>query len=179
VSCTAGLVRVGPVTVADTLEATARCTLMRSPLHHDQACARISVVYGSGPHKGKAFIDDYIKMSEPVEDYLTRWSGIKPGDLDPGVSTMHLTTLKNAYAKLLLLELRGVCFVGHGLPKDFRVINISPPKAQVCDTVDLYRQPNQRKMALKYVWLHVTPRPPACRSTHAALSTHGYLLFLA
>ena len=109
------------------------------------------MVYGSGPNKGKAFIDDYIKMSEPVVDYLTRWSGINPGDLDPGVSTRHLTTLKNSYSKLLLLELRGVRFVGHGLPKDFRVINISPRKKLVFDTVDLYQLPNQRKMSLKYV----------------------------
>lgn len=95
-------------------------------------------------------------MSEPVVDYLTRWSGIKPGDLDPGVSMKHLTTLKNSYSKLLLLELRGVTFVGHGLPKDFRVINTSPAKDQVADTVDLYRLPNQRKMSLKSVasaWL--------------------------
>jgi len=115
------------------------------------ACARISVVYGSGPNKGKAFIDDYIKMSEPVVDYLTKYSGIKAGDLDPGVSTKHLTTLKNAYSKLLLLELRGVRFIGHGLPKDFRVINMSPPKKSVFDTVDIFGLPQQRKMRLQYL----------------------------
>jgi hypothetical protein len=37
------------------------------------------------------------------------------------------------------------------LPKDFRVINIQPPRAQVFDTVDLYRLPNQRKLSLKYL----------------------------
>ena len=96
------------------------------PAH--MACARVSLVYGSGPKKGEAFIDDYIKTSEPVADYLTKFSGVHPGDLDPGVSTKHLTTLKQTYCKIRSLELRGVIFVGHGLSKDFRVINISPPE---------------------------------------------------
>ncbi len=40
------------------------------------------------------FIDDYIAMHEPIAAYLTRFSGIVPGDLDPAVSPHHVITLK-------------------------------------------------------------------------------------
>lgn len=119
------------------------------PAH--MACARVSLVHGSGPHSGEAFVDDFIKNSEEVVDYLTRWSGIQPGDLDPATSKRHLTTLKDTCLKIRLLELRGVIFVGHGLSKDFRVINMSPPPAQVIDTVDIYRLPGQRKLSLRFL----------------------------
>lgn len=44
------------------------------------ALARVSVLRGSGPRRGVALLDDHIRCVEPVVDYLTRFSGIHPGE---------------------------------------------------------------------------------------------------
>lgn len=114
--------------------------------------ARVSVLRGSGPLAAVPFINDYITIAEPVVDYLTKYSGLKAGDLDPRLSTHALVSLKVAYKKLWILLNLGVIFVGHGLPKDFRTINIHVPKAQVLDTVDLfYIRARQRKLSLRFL----------------------------
>ena len=102
------------------------------------------------------FIDDYIHISDPVVDYLTAYSGISPGDLTPATSPYtasgRLLSLKTAYKKLWLLLNLGCVFVGHGLPKDFRTINIHIPKSQVVDTVDLFFNKRiQRKLSLRFL----------------------------
>jgi PAB-dependent poly(A)-specific ribonuclease subunit 2 len=81
------------------------------------------VLRGEGSLAGEPFIDDYIVTTEPVVDYLTRYSGIVPGDLDPKLSKHHVTTLKSVYLKLRFLADVGCKFVGHGLAKDFRIIS--------------------------------------------------------
>ena len=96
---------------------------------------------GAGAHRpgegrvgaglGTAFIDDYIAASEPIVDYLTRFSGLHPGDLDPSVSRHHLVSLKASYLKLRHLVDIGCVFVGHGLTQDFKTCNIAVPPDQV------------------------------------------------
>ena len=114
--------------------------------------ARVSVLRGYGIDEGLPFIDDYIATNEPVVDYLTAFSGIRAGDLDLKHSQHNLVPLKVAYKKLWLLLNLGCVFIGHGLPKDFRTINIHVPKSQVVDTVDLFFiKARQRKLSLRFL----------------------------
>ena len=116
------------------------------------ALARVSVVRGSGEDEGLPFIDDYIASKEPIVDYLTSYSGIVHGDLDPRISKHNLVPLKVAYKKLWILLNLGCRFLGHGLKQDFRVTNIHVPKAQVIDTIDFFFvKARLRKLSLAFL----------------------------
>lgn len=87
--------------------------------------ARVSVLRGHGEQESVPFIDDYIATREPVVDFLTEYSGIHPGDLDPLSSRRALVSLKVAYKRMWILLNLGCTFVGHGLLQDFRIISTS------------------------------------------------------
>ncbi|GAX75051.1 hypothetical protein CEUSTIGMA_g2495.t1 [Chlamydomonas eustigma] len=113
--------------------------------------ARVSVVRGEGPQAGEPFMDDHVRMVEPVFDYLTRFSGLVKGDLDVLTSRHYLTTLKHVYLKLRYLADCGCVFVGHGMKKDFRMINLILPASQQIDTAELFSLRRQRKLSLRFL----------------------------
>lgn len=125
-------------------------TLVRPAL---LSLARISALRGDAGEKfGTAFIDDYIVHTKPIHDYLTTFSGIEDGDLDPARSKKTLVTLQTAYRRLWLLSNMGCVFVGHGLKSDFRCINLQVPKSQIRDTAEFYYLPeHRRKLSLKFL----------------------------
>ncbi|KRX68858.1 PAB-dependent poly(A)-specific ribonuclease subunit 2 [Trichinella sp. T9] len=102
--------------------------------------ARVTCIYGSGPLKGTPIFDNYIITREHISDYQTKFSGIKPGDLDPTTSNKNtLVAMKTVYLKLRYFVDNGIKFVGHGLQNDFKV-----PPEQTVDTVELFRLPRRR-----------------------------------
>lgn len=123
------------------------------------ALARVSVIRGPSAtfstnlELGTPFIDDYVRNDGPIVDYLTSWSGIEAGDLDPIHSKHHLVSLKTAYRKLWILLNLGCIFVGHGLKQDFRVANLYVPKSQYIDSTEYYylREQGKRKLSLAFL----------------------------
>ncbi|EIW68674.1 hypothetical protein TREMEDRAFT_31884 [Tremella mesenterica DSM 1558] len=140
--------------------------------------ARVSVLRGEGQKETIPFIDDYIHTKEVVVDYLTEFSGIQSGDLDPELSPHTLVPLKVAYKKLRLLVDMGCVFVGHGLAKDFRTINIFVPPSQVMDTVNLFVLPKrQRKLSLRFLSWYLLQKDIQT-STHDSIEDAEYALLL-
>lgn len=120
---------------------------------HRSGLARVSVLRGDEPERGVPFIDDYISIDDPIEDYLTEYSGLKPGDLTLGMSRYVLVNLKAVYKKLWVLLNLGCKFIGHGLKSDFRTINIHVPESQVIDTQELFSLGSRarRKLSLRFL----------------------------
>ena len=112
------------------------------------ALARASVICC---RTGQVIIDDCVVPQEPVLDYLTRFSGIEPGDLDRNLTKKHLVTSRTAYLKIRLLVDRGCVFVGHGLEKDFRIVNVHVPPHQIVDTLHIFKTPNARLISLRFL----------------------------
>ena len=110
-------------------------------------------------------------QAEPVVDYLTRYSGLHPGDLDPSVSRHHITTMKAAYLQLRQLVDAGCRFVGHGLQKDFEMINVVVPPDQIIDTVAPHAHASRERAPR-----HSTPRTvrAACLGSHGAPACTSY-----
>lgn len=139
----------------------ALCSLS-APRHRSQpvtrqslALARVSVLRGEGPQAGVPFIDHYVHFKAAPKDYLTRFSGLRPGDLDLNASQFWLSTKKAIHQKLRYLVDAGCVFVGHGLSQDFRIINLFVPSSQIVDTVELFRLPGRRLLSLKFLAAHL------------------------
>jgi PAB-dependent poly(A)-specific ribonuclease subunit 2 len=137
----------------------------------------VSVLRGQGIQEALPFIDDYISTSEPILDYLTEFSGIKPGDLDPKTSKHTVVPLKAAYKKLRMLVDLGCIFIGHGLLKDFRTINILLPSNQVIDTVDIFRLEGQRFESVSIFRVLAVTFPASTSSIIALLEKYHFAFF--
>ena len=120
----------------------------------DMTVGRVSVLRVSEGDEldGVPFIDHYIAMDETdIKDYVTRFSGIRAGDLDPLTSPHWLTSSKTMHQKLRFMLDCGTKFVGHGLHTDFRILNLWAPQSALIDTVDMFHLRGQRFLSLKFL----------------------------
>lgn len=97
--------------------------------------ARCSIV----SYDGDVVYDKYIKPAEPVTDYRSRWSGIRPKDL------ANATPYAEARKEILKL-LMGKVVIGHAVHNDFRVLSYGHPLSLTRDTSKI--PPLNRKAGL-------------------------------
>ncbi|XP_006900684.1 PREDICTED: RNA exonuclease 4 [Elephantulus edwardii] len=111
------------------------------PKGEESVAARVSIVN----QYGKCVYDKYIQPAEPVTDYRTAVSGIRPEDLRRGEE---LAVVQKEVAEML----KGRILVGHALHNDLKVLFLDHPKKQTRDTQKykpFKRQVNSGRPSLK------------------------------
>ncbi|XP_042536818.1 RNA exonuclease 4 [Dipodomys spectabilis] len=93
------------------------------PKGEDSIAARVSLVN----QHGMCVYDKYVRPTEPVTDYRTAVSGIRPEDLKQGEK---LEIVKREVAEML----KGRILVGHALHNDLKVLFLDHPKKKIRDT---------------------------------------------
>ncbi|XP_049751109.1 RNA exonuclease 4 isoform X1 [Elephas maximus indicus] len=93
------------------------------PKGEESIAARVSIVN----QHGKCVYDKYIRPAEPVTDYRTAVSGIRPENLKQGEE---LAVVQEEVAEML----KGRILVGHALHNDLKVLFLDHPKKKVRDT---------------------------------------------
>ncbi|ERE71379.1 RNA exonuclease 4 isoform X1 [Cricetulus griseus] len=93
------------------------------PKGEESIAARVSIVN----QYGKCVYDKYVKPTEPVTDYRTAVSGIRPENLKQGEE---FEVVKKEVAEML----KGRTLVGHALHNDLKVLFLDHPKKKIRDT---------------------------------------------
>lgn len=125
--------------------------------------ARISLVNSHGD----CIYDKFVKPTEPVLDYRTRFSGVRSKDLK---NATDFKIVQNEVADLL----KGRILVGHALKNDLKVLYLSHPRHSIRDTSKFkkFREgktPSLKKLSKQY--LGVTIQVGEHNSVQDALAT--------
>ncbi|XP_014681818.1 PREDICTED: RNA exonuclease 4-like [Priapulus caudatus] len=99
------------------------CEMVGVGLRKHEALARCSLV----DYEGNILMDEYVRPTEPITDYRTKWSGIRPSDMYWAVPFCVVQD-----------HVRRICqdkiIIGHAVHNDFRVLLLNHPKHLVMDT---------------------------------------------
>lgn len=87
------------------------------PNGKDHMLARVSIVND----KGEIIMDKYVKPTEPVIDYRTRFSGVTPALLE------NAHNFADVQSEVSRIKFNRV-LVGHALHNDLRVLKMDHPK---------------------------------------------------
>jgi len=93
------------------------------PRGRRSVAARVAIVDANGT----CLLDTYMRPHEPVTQYRTRWSGIRPENLAraPSIKSVRRRVLRLIHGKIL---------VGHALHHDLKALNIQHNRALLRDT---------------------------------------------
>lgn len=91
----------------------------------DSALARVSIVNWDN----EIVLDTYVKVDQPVIDYRTFVSGIRPEQIESDYA-VSLCEVR----RLVTTMLQGKILIGHGLKNDLKVMGINHPWCDVRDT---------------------------------------------
>lgn len=87
------------------------------PNGRDHMLARVSIVNESG----EIILDKYVKPTQQVVDYRTKFSGITPIHLE------NAHTFAEVQAEVIKIKCNRIV-VGHALHNDFKVLKVEHPK---------------------------------------------------
>ncbi|KAG8932918.1 poly(A)-specific ribonuclease [Tulasnella sp. 418] len=108
--------------------------------------------YEELPKPGTVVAIDAEFVALQQEETEFRTDGTKKVLRPSQLTLARVSVLRVVYKKLRLLVDLGCIFIGHGLSKDFRIINLFVPPEQVIDTVDLYFiRERQRRISLRFL----------------------------
>ena len=93
------------------------------PKGRRSVAARVAIVDANGT----CLLDTFMRPREPVTQYRTRWSGIRPENLARAPS------IKSVRRRVLRL-INGKILVGHAIHNDLKALNIQHDRAQLRDT---------------------------------------------
>lgn len=83
----------------------------------DHMLARVSIVND----KGDVILDKYVKPTQPVVDYRTKYSGITPALME------NAHPFADVQAEVAKIKFNRI-LVGHALHNDFKVLKLEHPK---------------------------------------------------
>lgn len=118
--------------------------------HNKSILARVSIVNLFG----HLILDSYVAPTSKVTDYRTRWSGIRPEDIDHAPD---FKSIQREVAKII----DGRIVVGHAVHNDFAVLKISHPPELIRDTCHYYKNrfqgtnPSLKKLSESYLGITI------------------------